>query len=223
VNAALVEAFTLGLLTAGSACLLPLYPAFVAYLAGDIDGRAPQRVVARGGAAVLAGVLSAMLLAGVLVTLAAISLGSVLEILIPLADVVLVALGLALLVGRNPFMRLPGVAAPRVTNRLGQAYVYGLLLGPIALPCSGAFLVALLATALDPVEVGVRLGTFVAYGIGFGAPLVILSLVSAARGQALARLIARHHRTLDVVGGLVLVTLGIVELLRVISPTLLGE
>jgi cytochrome c-type biogenesis protein len=142
----------------------------------------------------------------------ALPLGALLVILVPLGDLVLVALGLALIVGRNPFMRLQAIAPPRLAGPLRQAFVYGVVLGPVALPCAGAFLVALLATALDPLDAGVRLATFVAFGVGFGAPLLALSFLSSTRSQAIARQVARHHRVLDVVGGLVLVVIGLVDL-----------
>jgi len=90
---------------------------------------------------------------------------------------------------------------------LGQAYAYGLLLGPIALPCSGPFLVALLAISVGIVDGVARVGSFVVFGLGFGLPLVAVAAIGEARGRALSRLLARHHdAVLRAAGMLVLVT-----------------
>ncbi|MCU0479465.1 MAG: hypothetical protein MUE92_12125 [Chloroflexi bacterium] len=46
-----------------------------------------------------------------------------------------------------------------MTNPFAQAYVDGLLLGPLALPCAGAFLVAILATSLGAADASQRPGS----------------------------------------------------------------
>ena len=207
-----LEAFTVGLLSFATPCLLPLYPAFVAYVAGGVDALRGRRGAPLVGLLVLAGVLVAVALAGVVVTLVAAPLGSVLAVLVPIADVILIGLGVALLLGRNPFATLPGIAVPQARGPYRQAFVYGLVLGPLALPCAGPFLVALLAIALDPADVALRLATFVAFGLGMGLPLAALSFASFARGQALARGIAAHHAVIDRVAGLALIAIGALDL-----------
>jgi cytochrome c-type biogenesis protein len=164
--ATLVATFMLGLGSAASPCLLPLYPGFIAYLAGSNTGGPRRREAALLGLAVIAGLLTTMILVG---------------------------LGLVLLAGRDPFARLAGVRVPVVRNPLGQAYVYGLVVGPMALPCAGPFLVAPLAISVGLADGLTRVGSFVVYGLGFGLPLVALAAIGAARGQAVSRVLARHH------------------------------
>jgi cytochrome c-type biogenesis protein len=126
---------------------------------------------------------------------------------VPIATVVLVGLGLVLLAGSNPFARVAAVRVPVVRNPLAQAYVYGLLVGPVALPCAGPFLVALLAISVGLADGLARVGSFVVYGLGFGLPLVALAAIGAARGVALSRALARHHLALlRAAGGLLIVT-----------------
>ena len=57
-----------------------------------------------------------------------------------------------------------------------------------------------------------RILTFVAFGLGFGLPLVLLSLLAGARRQQVVRFITRHHRTIEVVGGLLLIGVGLWDL-----------
>lgn len=130
----------------------------------------------------------------------------------PLIDGLLIVLGLLLLAGRNPFERLPGVAVPLVANPFGRAYLYGLLLGPIALPCAGPFLVSLLGISLGVADAAGKVGTFVLFGLGFGLPLVVLSLVTGLRAQAVVRWVVSRHRAIEVVAGLLLIVVAVYDL-----------
>lgn len=185
--------FLLGLGSAASPCLLPLYPGFIAYLAGARRDAQRRPLVALLGLAVLAGLLTTMIVVGSVLALLALPFGDVLRWSVPVVSVVLVVLGLMLLAGRNPFQRLAGMQVPVVGNPLGQAFVYGLLVGPVALPCAGPFLVALLAISVGLSDAVARIGSFLIYGLGFGLPLVALAVVGASRGQQIARVLATHH------------------------------
>jgi cytochrome c-type biogenesis protein len=208
----LLLAFTLGLGSAASPCLLPLYPSFLAYLTANARALEGRRASGFLGLIILGGVLTTMLVvAAVLVVLSA-PLGSLLGVLIPAIDLLLIALGLALLAGRNPFERLPGASVPIVANPYGQAYLYGLMLGPLALPCAGAFALSLIAFSIGVEELAPRILTFLAFGLGFGLPLVLLSLLAGARRQQVVRYVTRHHRTIEIVGGLILIAVGIWDL-----------
>jgi cytochrome c-type biogenesis protein len=205
-------AFTLGVGSAASPCLLPLYPGFLAYLSantGRLSGRAATGLL---GFLILAGVLTTMLVVAVVLLAVAVPFGALLGYLIPAVDVLLIVLGVLLLIGRDPFARLPGVAVPLVRNPLGQAYLYGVLLGPLALPCAGAFALSLIAYSVGLAETLPRILTFVAFGLGFGLPLLVLSLLAGARREALVRWITRRHRAVQVVGGLLLVAVGVIDL-----------
>lgn len=145
--------------------------------------------------------------------LVAVPIGSLLAYLIPAVDLLLIVLGLLLLSGRNPFERLPGTQVPIVKNPYAQAYLYGLMLGPLALPCAGAFALSLIAFSIGLAETLPRILTFVVYGLGFGLPLVLLSLLAGARREQIVRFITRRHRLIEIVGGALLVAVGIGDLI----------
>jgi cytochrome c-type biogenesis protein len=208
----LAATFLLGLGSAASPCLLPLYPGFIAYLAGSSHAERRGAFAPLLGLAVLAGLLTTMTLVGIVLSLAALPFGDVLRWSVPVTTAVLVGLGLALLAGRNPFERLAGVRVPIVAGQLGQAYVYGLLAGPVALPCAGPFLVALLAISIGLADAVSRVGAFLVYGLGFGLPLVVLAAVGATRAQATARVLARHHLALLRTAGALLIVTAVYEL-----------
>jgi cytochrome c-type biogenesis protein len=214
---ALVSSFVLGFASAASPCLLPLYPAFLALLVGRQQGSdGAIRSPALYGLLVVLGVVTALIAVGAAAVALSTSLGSLLTYLVPLTTIVLVALGLLMLAGRNPFARMASVRMPVIRQPLGQAYVYGLLFGPVALPCAGPFVVALLAISIGVAETATRMLGFVAFGIGIGLPLIALSLLAAARAQHLASWLVRHHRPLTRITGGLLIIAALAEPLRVL-------
>jgi cytochrome c-type biogenesis protein len=209
----LVASFWLGVGSAASPCLLPLYPTFLAMLAGrrEDDGRASWALL---GLAVVLGVVTALTLVGLAVTAVSTSLSGILSWLVPLSAVLLVILGVLLILGRNPFVVLTTVRMPVIRHPVAQAYVYGLLYGPIALPCAGPFIVALLAISIGVAETTSRVLTFAAFGLGMGAPLIVISLLGATRARSLASWLTRHHLAVGRVAGILLIVAALAEPVR---------
>lgn len=218
--ASLLSAFLLGLGSAASPCLLPLYPGFISFLGARASGTERRSITAVLGLAVLAGVLTTMVTVGVLISLLALPLSRLLPWLVPLIDGGLVVLGLVLIAGRNPFARLGATSAPAIGHPVGMAFAYGLFLGPLALPCAGPFLLALLAISIGVVDAVGRIVVFAAYGLGFGVPLVVLSLFAAASGGAIAAFVVGRHAAILRGAGLLMVAAGAWDLVQN-APSLL--
>ena len=144
----------------------------------------------------------------------ALPLAGFLAVVVPATTVILVGLGLLMLAGRNPFARVASVQVPVIRHPAGQAYVYGLLMGPVAIPCAGPFLIALLAISVGIVDASARVGSFLVFGLGFTLPLILLAALGAIRGQALARAIARHHEVVLRVAGALLIVAAFAEPIR---------
>lgn len=208
----LVAVFAAGVASAASPCLLPLYPGFLAYLSANAGSLSGRRATGLLGLLVLLGVLTTMVLIGAVLVVMAVPVGRVASYLVPVVDGLLLVLGVLLLAGRNPFNRLPGMRVPIVRNPYGQAYVYGVMLGPIALPCAGPFLAALLALSVGLGDAVLRLGTFVVFGLGFGLPLLVLSLLAGARQRSVVRWVTAHHRPIEIVSGVVLIVVALWDL-----------
>jgi cytochrome c-type biogenesis protein len=211
---ALLTTFLLGVAAAASPCLLPLYPGFLAYLAGNRGASAGGRSAVLLGLVVAAGVLTAVTIAGLIVSALALPLAGFLAIVVPATTIILVGLGLLMLAGRNPFARMASVQVPVIRHPAGQAYVYGLLMGPVAIPCAGPFLIALLAISVGIVDASARVGSFLVFGLGFTLPLILLAALGVIRGQALARAIARHHDVVLRVAGALLIVAAFAEPIR---------
>ena len=121
-------------------------------------------------------------------------------------------LGVLLLLDINPFKRLPQIKAPLVSHPFGSAFLYGLLYGPIALPCSGPLVVGIFAYSLTAGEVLGKLTVFFWFGLGFGVPLLLLSFLSGSLQRWITRQLAIHSRQVNLVGGLLLMAVAIYDL-----------
>lgn len=218
----LLQAFLLGnaaILT--NVCILPLYPGLMAFLAGSVQGERPRAALGLLGLLVLAGVLSLMLLAGWLLYVLQASFGAVLPWLLPLIYSAVIALGLLMLWGRNPFARLSLSSSPALANPYLGAYVYGLLLGPMTLPCAGPIVVsAFLLGAGSAQQLGSSLAYFVAFGLGFGWPLVVLPLLAQPFQRQFTQWAVRHDRSLTAVSGALLVGIGVLGFVVEVGPNL---
>ncbi len=206
----LFSSVTLGLLSAASPCLLPLYPGFLAYL-GGMQGAGRSRYWL--GAFVLAGVMTMMLLLGAVIAALAVSVGRVLAFVIPISDALIVLLGILLILDRNPFKRLPQAQVPLLKHPLANAFVYGLLYGPLTLPCSGPLVVSIFALSFTAGETAQQILVFLTYGLGFGLPLLALSLLAGATQRRITGFLAQHSRLINVVSGALLLVIGILDMI----------
>jgi cytochrome c-type biogenesis protein len=216
-------AFVAGIGATVTPCVLPLYPAFLAYLTSTrplvrpgASAVVPQRGLPPVIAALVvwAGVVAGMVAIGAAIAALAAPLGDFNRIVLPIADGLLIGLGVLLLAGVNPFARLPQPSADALGGRgpiLG-AFGYGLLFAPIAVPCSGPFLVGIFAFSLTIADALGRLAFFVSFGIGFGLPLFVLGSLGQVQGASVARAIARQERSIQVLLGAALLAVGVWDL-----------
>ncbi len=218
---AILTSFSLGLLAMTSPCVLPLYPGFLAYLSGSAQQMSGAQQLSGGnrnirwlGFFVLSGVLVMMLALGLVIALLSISIGRALSIVIPLADLAILVLGILLMLDINPFKSLPQIQVPILRHPYLNAFVYGLLYGPIALPCSGPLVVSIFALSVSADELVGRLSVFLWFGLGFGLPLLVLSLLSGAAQTSITRVFARHGRAINLAGGLLLIGIAIYDLVQ---------
>jgi cytochrome c-type biogenesis protein len=165
--------FVTGLLATLSPCALPLYPGLLAYLDGQAQGSRPMDGLL--GVPVLLGVMTMMLLLGMVIASLELAVGQVLSVVAPLAYLAVIVLGAIVLLGANPFSRRPRLRVPLLGNRLVNAYVYGLLYGPVAWPRSGPFVVSVLIYSPTVADYLSQLILLLAFALGLGLPLLNLS------------------------------------------------
>jgi cytochrome c-type biogenesis protein len=206
----LLEAFVLGngaILT--NVCLLPLYPGLLAFLAGTATTGRAGRGTAWLGVAVLAGILTLMTAVGLTLHLLSASFGPLLQVLLPAIYLAVIALGALMLAGVNPFARAAALQSPDLRHPLATAFAYGLLLGPMTLPCTGPIVVsAFLLGAGSAMALVDGLAYFAAFGLGFGWPLVLLPLLAAPLQRRGVGWLTHRHALLTRMAGALLVAIG---------------
>lgn len=215
-----VEAFVLGnqaILT--NVCLLPLYPGLIAFLAGSAGSARAERARGWLGLLALAGILSMMLLVGLALFLLRQSFGSILPVLLPAIYGVVIVLGLLMLTGRNPFNRLSQAQMPALRSPYATAYAYGLLLGPMTLPCTGPLITsAFVLGAGNTALLADGLLYFLAFGLGFGWPLVLLPLLAASAQRRFTGWLSANYRLLTRISGALLLAIGLFGIWTEVLP-----
>ena len=208
----ILTSLSIGLLATTSPCVLPLYPGYLAYISGGQEGLESKTGRYLLGFFVLAGVLVTMLALGAIIALLSVSVGRALSVVIPIADLLIIVLGVLLLVNINPFKQLPQIQVPVLNHPFANAFVYGMLYGPIALPCAGPLVVGIFAIAFTTGQAWAQLSVFLWFGVGFGLPLLVLSFLSGAAARWITRAFARRARLINVISGMLLVGIGIYDL-----------
>ncbi|HEX2907730.1 MAG TPA: cytochrome c biogenesis protein CcdA [Phototrophicaceae bacterium] len=216
------QAFILGnqaILT--NVCLLPLYPGLIAFLTGSAGSEHAPRAGGWLGLLVLAGILSMMLLVGLVLFLFRQSFGAILPVLLPVIYGVVIVLGGLMLLGRNPFARLRVVQTPVLSNPYITAYLYGLLLGPMTLPCTGPLITsAFVLGAGSATMLADGLLYFLFFGLGFGWPLIVLPWLALPVQRRFTHWLSKNHQLLARVSGLVLVFIGVYGLWTELIPNI---
>ena len=206
--------FTLGLATPLSAvCVIPLYPAFLAFLSNQ-DEDAPSIAVL--GGLVALGVIVFMAGIGLLfTTLLETSLTAVVELVSPPAFGLLAVLGVVLVADLHPQARLPAVEPPQTRFPSLSALAYGAFFGAIVLPCNPGFISVFFARAFlftDPVS---SVANFGAFGVGMASPLLGFAVVSEPWRDRVLGVLTTHRRAINVITGSVLLAIALYYLLFV--------
>ncbi|MEM7734190.1 MAG: cytochrome c biogenesis protein CcdA [Deinococcota bacterium] len=207
----MLEMFLLGnAAILSNVCILPLYPGLIAFLAGNASTVSKNRNSLWLGAIVLAGILTMMVAIGFLLYALQRSFETILPALLPTIYILVLILGILMLVGINPFARFTSMSVPALKNPFATAYVYGLLLAPMTLPCTGPIIVtAFLLGAGSASQLATELLSFVMFGIGFGWPLVLLPLAAMPLQRRATGWLTKNYTLLTRISGILLVGISV--------------
>jgi cytochrome c-type biogenesis protein len=172
------------------------------------------------GLLVLAGVVVCMVAIGFVLHQARRSAADVLDWLLPLMYAAVLVLGVMMLVGRNPFARLATTQVPILRNPSATAFVYGALLAPLTLPCTGPLVVSafVIGGVSGTGALADSLTYFVWFALGFGWPLVLLPLLAAPAQRSVTGFLTRHHRAVGIVSGLLLAAVAVLGYVNDVAP-----
>lgn len=201
----LTPAFTIGLLATLNPCVLPLYPGYLAYLAKDNKGN-----VRHLGLVVLAGVMTMMLALGALISTLTNALAESSAFIIqPLGVAIMLLMGVFLLFDVNPFARMSAVAPTAGRGQYAQAFLYGILFGPMIMPCAGPLVVSIFSLSIGIAGFVEQLLFFLIFGLGFGLPLLALSFLPHDLSERMLHGFTRHSKLISRLSGLALIAFGV--------------
>jgi cytochrome c-type biogenesis protein len=216
-----VEAFTLGnAAILSNVCLLPLYPAMIVMLSARLSDPRSRASTMGLGVLVLAGIVTFMVAIGFVLYQLRRAVADILDWLLPLMYGAVLVLGLSMLLGRNPFTRLASTEAPILRSPAATAYLYGVFLAPMTLPCTGplvvsAFVIGGVSGSDALVE---SLTYFVFYALGFGWPLVVLPVLAASSQRQITHFLVRHHRAIELISAALLIGIAVFGFWTEIRP-----
>jgi len=217
-SVSIIAAFSAGVLSFLSPCVLPLVPVYLASLCG------PEILETRAGRSRISVFLHSLSFVGgfsiVFVTLGAIAgltgfaISPNQALLNKIAGILLIAFGLFMLVA----LKLPWLNyEKRLTPSLGNAtgYLRSLLIGAIFClawtACVGPILGGILALALDSATVWHGAYLLAIYSLGLGIPFLIIGAAFDFIIPILKR-IHRYSNLVYIISGLLLIAMGVLTL-----------
>ena len=223
MGARLALAFSAGMVATVNPCGFALLPAYLTYFLGldpagsdatndsaDAHRSAPSPVLR-------ALVVSAAVTAGFLVVfgvmgLAWSSVSSVVGRRLPWFTLVigigLVVLGVAVLRGFEPTVRLPHLDLNRSGRELVTMFLFGISYAVASLSCTIPVFISLVSVTLDG-SFGQSVGAFVAYGLGMGMTLAILTVAVALARTGVVTAFRRLMPHMAAISGALLIVAGI--------------
>jgi cytochrome c biogenesis protein CcdA len=208
-------AFGAGLVAALNPCGFAMLPAYLALVVRG-EGTGALRPVGRAMAATAAmaiGFVAVFGGFGLLTVSAAATVQRYLPYVTVLVGIILVALGIWLLVGRE----LSAMAPNRVTRnaqwaptaRLGSMFGYGLSYAVASLSCTIAPFLAVTAAGLRSESAVGALSVYLAYAAGFTLVVGVLAVAAALSSAAVADRMRRIMPYLNRISGILLVVVGL--------------
>lgn len=215
--AALLLSIVAGLVAFLSPCVLPVVPGYLGYITGltgqsvaprraSDPGERPWRLVT-GALLFVAGFTAVFLVVGGFIG----ALGSLMvqytSAINRISGVLVILMGLVFV---GIFPRLSG--EKRIRKRpdagLAGAPLLGITFGFSWTPCIGPTFAAVAALSLG--EASASRGALLAFGyaIGLGTPFILFALVFR-RALGISRALSRHRRTLQIIGGSMLIDIGL--------------
>lgn len=220
-------AFLAGAISFSSPCCLPLLPGYLAHIGGLVDQkdvRTWRSRAALGAVLFVAGFAFVFTLLGASVGLVGSALLQQRTLLYQLAGALIIAMAVLQITGYRPgLFGRTAVAGLRSPAGLRGSFPLGMAFAASWTPCVGPVLAAILVAASAEASVGAGASLLLVYSLGLGVPFV-LSALALQHLQPVRGWLLRHHRSVEVAGGLVLASMGVLILsdqwLRLMAPLL---
>jgi cytochrome c biogenesis protein CcdA len=221
VNANLALAFSAGMVATVNPCGFAMLPAYLSYFLGlegadtttgpDGTVTAPRAPVTRAlavSAAVTAGFLVVFGILGFAWSSISGLVGTRLPYFTFVVGIGLVVLGIAMLRGFEPTVSLPKLQLDANRRELGSMFLYGISYAVASLSCTIPIFIGIVSTTLERESFVAGVATFLAYGLGMGMTLAILTIAVALARSGIVRSFRRILPYVNRISGGFLVVAG---------------
>ena len=217
MNGSLAYAFGVGMVATFNPCGFAMLPAYLSYFLG-LEGQQPAdadttdanilRALAVG-ASMTGGVLLVFAVLGIVLEPALSTINQRLPWVTILLGLVLVGLGIAMLAGRTISFRLPRFGRGPESRELSSVFLFGISYALVSLSCTLSLFTAAISTTVQDQSVVAGIAAFLAYGLGMGLVLMVITLAIALARHSLVRNLRRVLPYIDRISGALLVLAGV--------------
>jgi len=123
--------------------------------------------------------------------------------------IALVVLGIAMIRGYEPSVRLPKVQQSSSGRELSSMFLYGITYAIASLSCTIPIFIGIVSTTLERTSFAAGVATFLAYGLGMGMTLAILTVAVALARTGIVRSFRRILPHINTISGVFLIVAGI--------------
>jgi cytochrome c biogenesis protein CcdA len=123
--------------------------------------------------------------------------------------IALVGLGIAMIRGFEPVLRLPKLQLSSQSRELSSMFLYGISYAIASLSCTIPIFIGIVSTTLERTSFAAGVATFIAYGLGMGMTLAILTLAVALARSGILRTFRRLLPHINTISGVFLVIAGL--------------
>jgi cytochrome c-type biogenesis protein len=191
-------------------CVLPLYPAFLSYLASQLSEEDKKKKIITLGLIVTSGVITSMFLFGLVFTkFLQTSLTKAIGIVSPIAFGILALISILLIFNIDFSKIFPKINTPLLKNPYYSSFIFGFFFGVIVLPCNPASLVVLFAISTSTLGFVTNLLNFIVFGIGMALPLLLFSIISAAKSQIIINFLTKNKKIINLIAGIIMLIISL--------------
>ena len=200
----------------GAVCVLPLYPGFLAYLAGRVSNKDSRYTFVWLGLMVTFGVILSMFLFGLIFTqLLQESLTRAIGIVSPIAFGILGLISILLIFNVDIGRFFPKVHSPVLKSPYLSSFVFGFFFGAVVLPCNPAALIVLFAISTSVTSFVLNLFNFILFGVGMAIPLLAFAIVSAAWSKGVINFLTTYKSWINRIAGIIMLGISLYYLIFV--------
>ena len=219
-NVSVVVAFTAGLLSFLSPCVLPLVPVYLSSLVGtellDKKGSGLRLPTFLHSLSFVLGFSLVFTALGAIAGLTAFAINPSLALLNKISGSFLIAFGVFLLAAlKIPWLNYEKRLSPSLGNTTGyfRSFLIGASFSLVWTACVGPILGGILAIALNTGTAWHGAYLLAIYSLGLGLPFLAIGLAFDSLSPVLRR-IQRYTKIIHVIGGLLLIVIGILVLMN---------